>query len=84
MVFFNNFVKMFINEFVLGKKKFQIEEYVIFNFGFGVQYIVFLIKDIIIFVVVLCVCGVEFINVFSMYYDIMCLRMKIEKRKWEF
>ncbi len=43
----NNLVKMPINEPAPGKKKSQIEEYVIFNSGAGVQHIALLTPNII-------------------------------------
>ncbi|KAH8175599.1 glyoxalase/Bleomycin resistance protein/Dioxygenase superfamily protein [Sarocladium implicatum] len=79
----NNLVKMPINEPAPGKKKSQIEEYVTFNSGPGVQHIALLTKDIIASVAALRARGVEFINVPSTYYDTMRARMKSEKRKWE-
>lgn len=79
----NNLVKMPINEPAPGKKKSQIEEYVTFNSGPGVQHIALLTKDIITSVAALRARGVEFINVPSTYYDTMRSRMKTEKRNWE-
>lgn len=79
----NNIVKMPINEPAPGKKKSQIEEYVIFNSGPGVQHIALLTPDIITSVSALRARGVEFINVPSTYYDTMRQRLKTEKRNWE-
>lgn len=79
----NNLVKMPINEPAPGKKKSQIEEYVIFNSGAGVQHIALLTKDMITSVTALRARGVEFINVPSSYYDTMRMRLKTEKRNWE-
>ncbi|CAM1503982.1 Fc.00g015730.m01.CDS01 [Cosmosporella sp. VM-42] len=79
----NNIVKMPINEPAPGKKKSQIEEYVIFNSGPGVQHIALLTPDIISAVSALRARGVEFINVPSTYYDTMRQRLKTEKRNWE-
>ncbi|KAL2213791.1 4-hydroxyphenylpyruvate dioxygenase [Sarocladium strictum] len=79
----NNLVKMPINEPAPGKKKSQIEEYVTFNSGAGVQHIALLTKDIITSVSALRARGVEFINVPTSYYDTMRSRMKTEKRNWE-
>lgn len=79
----NNLVKMPINEPAPGKKKSQIEEYVTFNSGPGIQHIALLTKDIITSVAALRARGVEFINVPSTYYDTMRSRLKTEKRKWE-
>ena len=79
----NNLVKMPINEPAPGKKKSQIEEYVTFNSGAGVQHIALLTKDIIASVTALRARGVEFINVPSTYYETMRMRLKSEKRNWE-
>lgn len=79
----NNLVKMPINEPAPGKKKSQIEEYVIFNSGAGVQHIALLTDDIITTVTALRARGVEFINVPSTYYDTMRHRLKTERRSWE-
>ncbi|KAK0766011.1 hypothetical protein N5P37_001952 [Trichoderma harzianum] len=79
----NNLVKMPINEPAPGKKKSQIEEYVIFNSGPGVQHIALLTPDIITSVSALRARGVEFINVPTTYYDTMRQRLKTEKRNWQ-
>ncbi|KAK4189989.1 4-hydroxyphenylpyruvate dioxygenase [Podospora australis] len=79
----NNVVKMPINEPAPGKKKSQIEEYVTFNSGPGVQHIALLTQDIITTVSALRARGVEFINVPSTYYETMRQRLKTEKRNWE-
>ena len=79
----NNLVKMPINEPAPGKKKSQIEEYVIFNSGAGVQHIALLTDDIISAVASLRARGVEFIDVPETYYATMRQRLKTEKRNWE-
>lgn len=79
----NNLVKMPINEPAPGKKKSQIEEYVLFNSGPGVQHIALLTPDIITTVSALRARGVEFIAVPKTYYDTMRMRLKTEKRNWE-
>lgn len=79
----NNLVKMPINEPAPGKKKSQIEEYVVFNSGPGVQHIALLTPDIIGAVTALRARGVDFINVPQTYYDTMRHRLKTEKRAWE-
>ncbi|KAK5997190.1 4-hydroxyphenylpyruvate dioxygenase [Cladobotryum mycophilum] len=78
----NNLVKMPINEPAPGKKKSQIEEYVLFNSGPGVQHIALLTEDIIECVTAMRARGVEFINVPPKYYDTMRQRLKTEKRNW--
>jgi 4-hydroxyphenylpyruvate dioxygenase len=79
----NNLVKMPINEPAPGKKKSQIEEYVLFNAGAGVQHIALLTPDIITAVKTLRARGVEFINVPKTYYDTIRMRLKTERRNWE-
>ncbi|KAI6365858.1 4-hydroxyphenylpyruvate dioxygenase [Pyricularia grisea] len=79
----NNVVKMPINEPAKGKKRSQIEEYVTFNSGAGVQHIALLTSDIITTVEAMRSRGVEFIEVPHTYYDTMRRRLKTEKRDWE-
>ena len=79
----NNLVKMPINEPAKGKKRSQIEEYVIFNSGPGVQHIALLTKDIVATVSAMRARGVEFISVPETYYQTMRHRLKTEKRNWE-
>jgi 4-hydroxyphenylpyruvate dioxygenase len=79
----NNLVKMPINEPAPGKKKSQIEEYVQFNSGPGVQHIALLTPDIIAAVTALRARGVQFIDVPKTYYETMRVRLKTEKRDWE-
>ncbi|KAK4111226.1 4-hydroxyphenylpyruvate dioxygenase [Canariomyces notabilis] len=79
----NNVVKMPINEPAPGKKKSQIEEYVQFNSGPGVQHIALLTPDIVSAVAALRARGVEFIAVPKTYYDTMRMRLKTERRNWE-
>ena len=70
----NELVKMPINEPAHGKKKSQIEEYVEFYNGAGVQHIALRTKDIISTVVAMRARGVEFIEVPESYY------VKMERR----
>lgn len=79
----NNVVKMPINEPAPGKKKSQIEEYITFNSGPGVQHIALLTDNILETVAAMRARGVEFINVPKSYYDTMRMRLKTEKRDWE-
>jgi len=78
----NNLVKMPINEPAPGKKRSQIEEYVLFNSGSGVQHIALLTHDIVASVAALRARGVEFIAVPSTYYDTMRTRLGTERREW--
>ncbi|PKS12139.1 hypothetical protein jhhlp_001437 [Lomentospora prolificans] len=79
----NNIVKMPINEPAPGKKRSQIEEYIIFNSGPGVQHIALLTDDILTAVAALRGRGVEFIDVPKTYYETMRMRLKTERRNWE-
>ena len=72
----NEVVKMPINEPAHGKKQSQIEEFVDFYGGPGVQHIAFRTKDIITCVANLRKRGVEFINVPDTYYVAMRKRLK--------
>jgi 4-hydroxyphenylpyruvate dioxygenase len=72
----NEVVKMPINEPARGKKQSQIEEYVDFYSGAGVQHIALRTRDIIRDVTNLKARGVEFIQVPDTYYDMMEKRLK--------
>jgi 4-hydroxyphenylpyruvate dioxygenase len=83
----NDIVKMPINEPAHGKKQSQIEEYVDFYDGSGVQHIALLTDDIISAITNLKARGVEFIKVPPTYYDNMWMRLKkagiMPKEAWE-
>ncbi|KAI0882439.1 putative 4-hydroxyphenylpyruvate dioxygenase [Annulohypoxylon maeteangense] len=79
----NRVVKMPINEPAVGKKKSQIEEFVVFNSGAGVQHIALLTHDILATVSAMRARGVEFIAVPDTYYETMKERLRTEKRSWE-
>lgn len=83
----NDIVKMPINEPAHGKKQSQIEEYVDFYDGAGVQHIALLTDDIITAITNLKARGVEFIKVPTTYYDNMWMRLKkagmMPKEAWE-
>ncbi len=79
----NNVVKMPINEPAPGKKKSQIEEYVDFYGGAGVQHIALRTNDIISAVANMRARGVEFISVPETYYTTMRQRLKTDKRNWK-
>ncbi|MCJ1464143.1 hypothetical protein MMC07_002756 [Pseudocyphellaria aurata] len=72
----NEIVKMPINEPASGKKKSQIEEFIDFYGGPGIQHIAFRTNDIITCVTNLRKRGVEFINVPDTYYEAMRKRLK--------
>lgn len=72
----NELIKMPINEPAPGKRKSQIEEYVDFYGGAGVQHIALRTQDIISAVTNLKARGVVFIDVPSTYYHNMSIRLK--------
>lgn len=72
----NNQVKMPINEPAKGKKKSQIEEYVDYYNGAGVQHIALQTDDIIRDITNLKARGVEFIKVPETYYEDLQVRLK--------
>ena len=65
----NGFVKFPINEPAEGKKKSQVEEYLEFYNGEGVQHVAMATKDIVKTVTELRKRGVEFLQVPTSYYD---------------
>jgi 4-hydroxyphenylpyruvate dioxygenase len=65
----NGFVKFPINEPAEGKKKSQVEEYLDFYDGEGVQHCALATKDIVKTVTDLQARGVEFLNIPTTYYD---------------
>lgn len=65
----NGFVKFPINEPAEGKKKSQVEEYLDFYDGEGVQHCALATKDIVKTVTDLQTRGVEFLNIPTTYYD---------------
>lgn len=79
----NEVVKMPINEPARGKKKSQIEEYVDFYNGPGVQHIALRTKDIVSAVTNLRKRGVDFIDVPDTYYDSMRIRLKSSRVQLE-
>jgi 4-hydroxyphenylpyruvate dioxygenase len=72
----NDVVKMPINEPAEGKKQSQIEEYVDFYNGAGVQHIALRTNNIIRDISNLKARGMEFIKVPETYYDSMRIRLK--------
>jgi len=65
----NGFVKFPINEPAEGKKKSQVEEYLDFYDGEGVQHVAIATKDIVKTVTEIQKRGIEFLNIPSTYYD---------------
>ncbi|XP_076265537.1 4-hydroxyphenylpyruvate dioxygenase [Rhynchophorus ferrugineus] len=74
-------VKMPINEPADGKKKSQIQEYVDYYEGAGVQHIALNTQDIITAVENLQARGIEFLQVPDSYYDIIREKLKDSKVK---
>ncbi|KAF2721415.1 4-hydroxyphenylpyruvate dioxygenase [Polychaeton citri CBS 116435] len=77
----NDVVKMPINEPAVGKRKSQIEEYVDFYNGPGVQHIALRTPNIIDAVAHLRARGVEFISVPETYYESMRKRLRMSGMK---
>ncbi|MEP7374116.1 MAG: 4-hydroxyphenylpyruvate dioxygenase [Chitinophagaceae bacterium] len=71
----NGFVKFPINEPAEGKKKSQVEEYLEFNKGEGVQHVALATNDIVGTVKDLMSRGVEFLKVPTSYYDDLLTRV---------
>jgi 4-hydroxyphenylpyruvate dioxygenase len=71
----NGFVKFPINEPAEGKKKSQVEEYLDFYNGEGVQHVAMATKDIVTTVNDLQNRGVEFLKVPTTYYDTLLDRV---------
>lgn len=65
----NELIKMPINEPAEGLRKSQIQEYLDYNFGPGVQHVALATDDILHTVSILKENGVEFLNVPDAYYD---------------
>ncbi|KFR04892.1 4-hydroxyphenylpyruvate dioxygenase, partial [Opisthocomus hoazin] len=74
-------IKMPINEPALGKKKSQIQEYVDYYGGAGVQHIALNTSDIISAITNLKQRGMQFMEVPSSYYQILRERLKTAKIK---
>ena len=71
----NGFVKFPINEPAAGKKKSQIDEYLEFYRGAGVQHIAIMTNDVVKTVTELQRRGVDFLRVPSTYYDDLLTRV---------
>ena len=71
----NGFVKFPINEPAQGKKRSQIEEYLDFYEGEGVQHVAIATEDIISTVRKLKAKGIEFLNTPDTYYDDLLARV---------
>ena len=71
----NLYIKYPLNEPALGKKKSQIEEYIDFYQGAGVQHVAMATKNILETVATLKSRGVEFLRVPDAYYDVLIERV---------
>lgn len=79
-----NMVKFPINEPAAGRRKSQIQEYLDYNGGPGVQHIALAVKDIVHTVSVMKDNGVEFLIVPDSYYDLVWDRVGvIDERREE-
>lgn len=76
---FDEVVKMPINEPANGKRKSQIQEYVDYYYGAGVQHIAFRTKDIIKCITLLRQRGVEFLDIPPAYYKNLRENLKHSK-----
>ncbi|XP_062502540.1 4-hydroxyphenylpyruvate dioxygenase-like [Corticium candelabrum] len=76
---FEETVKMPINEPAKGERKSQIQEYIDYNGGAGVQHIALNTSDIIATITALRARGVEFLNIPSTYYENLRERLKSAK-----
>ncbi|XP_062262155.1 4-hydroxyphenylpyruvate dioxygenase [Platichthys flesus] len=74
-------IKMPINEPAMGKKKSQIQEYVDYNGGAGVQHIALNTSNIIQAIVNLRARGMEFLSAPDKYYDILRANLSNAKIK---
>ena len=79
----NEAVKMPINEPAPGKKQSQIEEFVDYYRGPGIQHIALRTDNILTSVMNLRARGVDFISVPASYYDAMRIRLKKTGMKLE-
>ncbi|KAJ3352025.1 hypothetical protein HDU83_008419 [Entophlyctis luteolus] len=79
MADFDEVIKMPLNEPAAGKKKSQIQEYVEYNSGAGVQHIALRTNDIVTTVSNLKTRGVEFLTIPSAYYENLRIRLKSSK-----
>jgi len=71
-------IKMPINEPASGIRKSQIQEYVDFNGGPGVQHVAFYTNDIISSVSILKSRGLDFLSIPSSYYELLAKRLEAD------
>jgi 4-hydroxyphenylpyruvate dioxygenase len=81
MADYDEVIKMPINEPAAGRKKSQIQEYVDYHGGAGVQHIALFTTDVIKSVTNLRARGVEFLSIPSTYYENLKLRLQSSATK---
>ncbi|KND00084.1 4-hydroxyphenylpyruvate dioxygenase [Spizellomyces punctatus DAOM BR117] len=81
MTDYDEVVKMPVNEPAVGKKKSQIQEYVDYHGGAGVQHIALRTEDVITSVTNLRKRGVEFLSIPPVYYENLRLRLSTSSTK---
>jgi 4-hydroxyphenylpyruvate dioxygenase len=81
MADYDEVIKMPINEPAPGKKKSQIQEYVEYNAGAGVQHIALRTTDILKSVTALKARGVEFLTIPKAYYENLKIRLQSSQTK---
>ena len=81
MTDYNERIKMPVNEPAIGIRKSQIQEYVDYHAGPGIQHIAMNTSDILNSVKALRARGVEFLNVPSKYYEMLRERLSQSKVK---
>jgi 4-hydroxyphenylpyruvate dioxygenase len=79
MADYDEVIKMPINEPAEGKKKSQIQEYVDYAGGAGVQHIAVAVNDIVASVKALTERGIEFLSIPNAYYDNLRVRLANSK-----
>ena len=72
-------IKMPQNEPALGKRKSQIQEYVDYYYGSGVQHIAINVENVIDVVANLTKRGLEFLDIPSAYYENLRKRLQLSK-----
>lgn len=79
MADYDEVIKMPQNEPALGKRKSQIQEYVDYYYGSGVQHIAINVDNVIDVVANLMTRGVEFLNIPDAYYENLRKRLLLSK-----
>ena len=79
MADYDEVIKMPQNEPALGKRKSQIQEYVDYYYGSGVQHIAINVENVIDVVANLTKRGLEFLDIPSTYYENLRKRLKLSR-----